>query len=90
MKTTTAENIRKELKALADSEISRNSTLPSSREPTTFSACAYPNCGQWPKKLSRKMTGVHLSNQPIPIYYEETMLQGMIIGLGQNGTLKNK
>ena len=49
MKTTTAENIRKELKALADPNI-ENSTLTYSLEPTIFLVCVYLNCGQWQKK----------------------------------------
>ena len=49
MKTTTAENIRKELKALADPKYRKfHSTY--SLEPTIFLVCVYLNCGQWQKK----------------------------------------
>ena len=49
MKTTTAENIRKELKALAYPKYLKfHSYLL--LEPTIFLVCVYLNCGQWQKK----------------------------------------
>lgn len=49
MKTTTAENIRKELKALADPKYRKfhSYLLPGT---DNILGCVYLNCGQWQKK----------------------------------------
>ncbi len=62
MKMTTTENIRKELQTLADSKYQEfhSSLLPGANN---ILGVRIPQLR--PKKLLRKKTGVHLSNQPI-------------------------
>ncbi|MCS2525649.1 hypothetical protein NXW38_09595 [Bacteroides ovatus] len=65
MKMTTTENIRKELQTLADSKYQEfhSSLLPGANN---ILGVRIPQLRTMvPKKLLRKKTGVHLSNQPI-------------------------
>ncbi|MCS2763501.1 hypothetical protein NXV13_25525 [Bacteroides ovatus] len=64
MKMTTTENIRKELQTLADSKYQEfhSSLLPGANN---ILGVRIPQLRTMLKKLLRKKTGVHLSNQPI-------------------------
>ena len=82
MKTTTAENIRKELKALADPKYRKfhSYLLPGT---DNILGVRIPQLRTMAKEIIKKDDWRPFVETANTNYYEETMLQGMIIGLAK-------
>ena len=82
MKMTTTENIRKELQALADSKYQEfhSSLLPGANN---ILGVRIPQLRTMAKEIIKKEEWRTFVKSTDTIYYEETMLQGMIIGLAK-------
>ena len=82
MKMTTTENIRKELQALADSKYQEfhSSLLPGANN---ILGVRIPQLRTMAKEIIKKEDWRTFVESTDTIYYEETMLQGMIIGLAK-------
>ena len=80
MKTTTVENIRKELKALADPKYRKfhSYLLPGT---DNILGVRIPQLRTMAKEIIKKDDWRPFVETANTNYYEETMLQGMIIGL---------
>lgn len=80
MKMTTTENIRKELQTLADSKYQEfHSSLLGSKQ---HSRRTHPQLRTMAKEIIKKRRRTFVESTDT-IYYERTMLQGMIIGLAK-------
>ena len=82
MKMTTTENIRKELQALVDSKYQEfhSSLLPGANN---ILGVRIPQLRTMAKDIIKKEDWHTFVESTDMIYYEETMLQGMIIGLAK-------
>ena len=82
MKMTTTENIRKELQTLADSKYQEfhSSLLPGANN---ILGVRIPQLRTMAKEIIKKEDWRTFVESTDTIYYEETMLQGMIIGLAK-------
>ena len=84
MKMTTTENIRKRITNISRFQISEfhSSLLPGKQH----SRRTHPPTADNGQKSIKKEDWRTFVGSTDTIYYEETMLQGMIIGLAKNGT----
>ena len=89
MKMTTTENIRKELQTLADSKYRGISFFPPPGSKQHSRRTHPPTADNGTKEIIKKEDWRTFVESTDTIYYEETMLRGMIIGLAK-WNLKNK